>query len=251
MSGLQPTVTEIRHLAWDSTFFGLRIARVEGHRLAQEDIAALDAWCQHERVDCCYFLADASAPGTLALAEAAGFQRMDERVGLEVALGAERPRRDGYPVRGVEAEDVPALEAIAGEAHRGTRFFNDGRFARERCVELYRTWIRNSCLGSADFVWVCEDAAGPTGYATCHLSPDGLGEIGLVGVAERARGQGYGQALIAEALGWLRNQRRTRAHVVTQGANTVARRLYERAGFSVLSSQVWYHRWRTESKTAP
>jgi len=243
-------VIEIRHLAWDSAFFAVRIAQVVGGRLQAQDLPQLDAFCRSERVDCLYFLADAATPADVALAEAAGFHCVDVRLTLEMPLLQVAATPAAQPVRPVTARDVPALEDIAGEAHRGTRFFNDERFPRERCVELYRTWIRNSCLGGADRVWVAEDAGGPAGYVTCHLRPDGAGEIGLVGVAARARGQGYGQALVAAATAWLSQQGCRRARVVTQGGNVAARRLYEAAGFLVVNSQRWYHRWQSPAADA-
>ncbi len=213
-----------------------------GTRLKADDIPELDAWCGREQVDCLYFLADGPAPA--AVAEAAGFVCMDERLTLERPLGTPPAVPHTHAVRPATPDDSSVLEDIAGEAHRGTRFFNDVRFPHERCVALYRTWIRNSVHGGADQVWVCEDAAGLTGYATCHLRPDAVGEIGLVGVAARARGQGVGQALVAVATAWLGAQGCRRARVVTQGRNVAARRLYEGAGFAMVTSQRWYHRWK-------
>jgi dTDP-4-amino-4,6-dideoxy-D-galactose acyltransferase len=235
-------VIEIRHLSWDSAFFALRVAQVVGGRLNAHNLPELEAWCQREQVDCLYFLAD--GPGPAAVAEAAGFRCTDERLTLERRLGPPPAVPQAHAVRPATPGDSPGLEDIAGEAHRGTRFFNDMRFPRERCVALYRTWIRNSVHGGADQVWVCEDAAGLTGYATCHLRPDAVGEIGLVGVAAWARGHGVGKALVAAATGWLGSQGCRRARVVTQGRNVAARRLYEGAEFAVVASQRWYHRWR-------
>ncbi len=177
------------------------------------------------------------------MAEAAGFERVDQRLTLEVAPLPVGSRLQRHVTRLATGDDVSALDHIAGEAHRQTRFFNDVHFPRERCVELYRTWIRNDCSGSADAVWLCADAKGPVGYVSCHLRPGALGEIGLLGVAERARGQKYGQTLLATSLGWLHDRGCTRARVVTQGDNLLARRLYEAAGFAVTSSQFWYHWW--------
>jgi ribosomal protein S18 acetylase RimI-like enzyme len=243
-------VIALRHLEWDSAFFGLRVARVEGHRLGSEDVAAVDGWARAERVDCLYFLADAADAGTLARAEAAGFERVDERITLEAsplprAIAARTAVRSAVPA------DIDALEEIAATAHQDTRFFNDRRFPRERSVELYRTWIRNSCQGWADSVFVTEDAGRPAGYATVHLREGGVGEIGLLGVAEAARGRGHGQALVQEALRWLGDRGSGRARVVTQGGNHGALRLYQAAGFSVARSEVWYHRWAAQGSQSP
>ncbi|MGO9829581.1 MAG: GNAT family N-acetyltransferase [Myxococcaceae bacterium] len=236
---------ELRQLSWDSAFFGLRIARLETRQLFPTDIAGIEAWCSQERIDCLYFLTDASEPESAAVAEAAGFERVDQRVTLAIAPLSGGSRLPRHVTRLATGDDVSALEHIAGEAHRQTRFFNDVHFPRERCAELYRTWIRNDCSGAADAVWLCQDAKGPVGYVSCHLRASTLGEIGLLGVIERARGQKYGQTLVATALSWLHEEGCTKAQVVTQGNNLPARRLYEAAGFALTSSQFWYHRWPT------
>lgn len=231
---------KLRTLAWDSDFFGCRIARLEDTRLEPEDVAALEQAVADERIDCVYLLADETLPPDRALT--AGFWPMDERVTLEL-----EPSPDlappGAAVRPAVAADAPALEDIAAEAHRGTRFFADARFPRERCVELYRTWIRNSLRGMADAVRVVEDASGPAGYATAHLRPGGVGEIGLVGVAARARGRGLGQALVGAVVHWLRARGCARVRVVTQGRNAAALGLYTGAGFRAVRTETWYHRW--------
>ena len=230
----------LRTLAWDSDFFGCRIARLEDTGLEPGDVAALERAVAAEGIDCVYLLADEALPPDRALT--AGFRPMDERVTLELEPVPEIAP-PGAAVRPAVAADGPALEDIAADAHRGTRFFADARFPRERCVELYRTWIRNSLRGSADAVRVVEDASGPAGYATAHLRPGRLGEIGLVGVAARARGQGLGQALVGAVVHWLRAQGCARVRVVTQGQNAAALRLYTGAGFRVLRTETWYHRW--------
>jgi hypothetical protein len=41
-------------LPWDAEHFGVRIARARGTRLTADAVAALDAWCAVNRVDCLY-----------------------------------------------------------------------------------------------------------------------------------------------------------------------------------------------------
>lgn len=235
---------KLRTLAWDSDFFGCRIARLEETSLEPEDVAALDQAVGAAGIDCVYLLAGEALPPARALA--AGFRPMDERVTLELTpLPALAP--PAAAVRPAVAEDGPALEEIAAEAHRGTRFFADEHFPRERSMELYRTWIRNSLAGSADAVLVVEDEAGAAGYATAHLRADGLGEIGLVGVAARARGRGRGQAVLQAVVRWLAEQGCTRVQVVTQARNAAALGLYQGAGFRVARRETWYHRWTRDA----
>jgi ribosomal protein S18 acetylase RimI-like enzyme len=135
------------------------------------------------------------------------------------------------------------LREIAGVSHTDSRFYHDSGFPRQRCDELYRTWIEKSCNGYADIVLVAEVEDTAVGYISCHLLDGGGGQIGLVGVDAQMQGHGLGRALICSALTWFAGQGATRVTVVTQGRNLAAQRLYARSGFVPKSVQLWYHRW--------
>jgi dTDP-4-amino-4,6-dideoxy-D-galactose acyltransferase len=79
---------------------------------------------------------------------------------------------------------------------------------------------------------------------TCLRGDAGTGSIGLVGVAEAARGRGLGGRLVAAALGWFAGQGVERVEVVTQGRNVAAQRLYQAHGFRTRRVEVSFHRWR-------
>jgi ribosomal protein S18 acetylase RimI-like enzyme len=81
------------------------------------------------------------------------------------------------------------------------------------------------------------------GYITCSVT-SGVGQIGLIAVDERCRRRGFGAALLQQAYLWFREQGASRVQVVTQGANSQALRVYQRAGFLVDTIQLWFHWWR-------
>jgi dTDP-4-amino-4,6-dideoxy-D-galactose acyltransferase len=139
--------------------------------------------------------------------------------------------------------DLRALKDIARVSYHDTRFYYDTHFSRERVDQLYEAWIENSCNGFAEEVLVAEDKRHPIGFITCHVKGDGRGQIGLVGVAPAARGAGVGRALVEDAVRWFTERGSTAVSVVTQARNLGAMRLYERCGFKVQQSHLWYHRW--------
>lgn len=239
-----------RFLEWDSDFFGVRIARLQPARSRPAMERALRR-ARRDKIDCLYFLAGAGDAPAVRFAEDNGFRLMDLRVTLEtegaVRRGARRPK--GFRFRLFAPADAAALEAIAGESHRDSRFFADPRFERARCRELYRTWIRKSCEGRADAVWVAEARGAAVGYVTCVRRGKGRGEIGLVGVAPGARGKGVGHRLLVEALRWFSRKGVKRVRVATQGRNPGAQRLYERAGFATRAVELSYHAWLREPKS--
>jgi dTDP-4-amino-4,6-dideoxy-D-galactose acyltransferase len=225
-------------LPWDTEFWGVRIARVEGDTMTRERAAAVEEWAAAADVACLYFLAGEDAASAHA-AEDAGYRLMDVRVGLARAAAAvgRDPR-----VRPFAPVDLPGLRAIARASHGATRFYADPRFPRERCDDLYDTWITRSVEGWADATFVAEHEGRPAGYLSVH----GDGErasIGLVAVAEEARGSGLGAALVDAAIGWAAGRGLPEIAVVTQGRSAAALRVYERRGFAVETLGFWFHRW--------
>jgi ribosomal protein S18 acetylase RimI-like enzyme len=230
-----------RRLEWDSRFFGVEIARVEGGSLDAAGVAAVDRWSADRRIACLYFLADEPGAST-ACAERAGFRLIDVRVELAHALAPPPDARDSR-IRPAVADDVSALRAIARTSHRDSRFYRDERFPRDRCDALYETWIEQSCDGGAAAVLVADVDDRVAGYVTCERPAASAGRIGLFAVAEADRGRGVGRALVAGALSWLAASGATTVDVATQGRNVEAQRLYQVAGFRTAALRLWYHRW--------
>jgi dTDP-4-amino-4,6-dideoxy-D-galactose acyltransferase len=243
-------------LAWDSEFFGCRVGRVHGGRLDRERLAAVDAWCREQSVDCLYFLAGSGDPETAALAEAAGFRLVDLRLTLGAATESLSVPEASPQIRPARPEDVPELRRIAAASHHDSRFYADPRFDRGRCGELYATWIEKSCRAAngdskdgkdkLEEVLLAETVGKAAGYISCLISPrdDGpLAEIGLLAVGAEAQGRGLGSALVGTALRWFVERRASRVRVVTQGRNTRAQRLYQAHGLLTHSIGLWFHRW--------
>lgn len=228
-------------LDWDSTFFGVPIARIRASRLTESRAAGIDAWAEAERIRCLYLLADPNDMTTMRLAEARGYRLVDVRVQYELCLDRINQPARMSEIRLAVADDVPALRAVAACAHRGTRFHNDPGFPEARCDELYATWIERSVRGWADRVFVIGPVGAAFGYVSCH----GDGRFGLVGVREDMRGQGYGLALYQAAYDWFVAERVQPVQFVTQGANIQSQRLCQRIGGRLTSMGLWYHRWLT------
>jgi len=231
-------------LPWDSEFFGVRIAQVDSVAFADSRRAECLNWCHEQRVECAYLFVDSRDQALLDAACGGGFRLVDVRLTLKASarnsIVSELP--DDVRLRASRESDVDALSRIATNAHHDTRFYIDGRFGRARCDALYQLWIAKSCRGWADHVVVAERAGEAVGYVTCHKT-EAAGRLGLVGVAQEARGLGIGRAMIGEALRWLADEGVDDVSVATQARNTAGLSLYQKTGFAVRSIDCGFHKW--------
>lgn len=248
--------TPCRILEWDSEFFGCRIASLAQPGLTEQRVTTAVDWCRSNRVECLYVLSDAEDTVGSRVLEDAGARVMDVRMTFERLFDPvhqhTRPADSSAPtmahatrsaVRASSAVDIPPLRALAETSHKSSRFWADEHFTRERCAELYATWIEKSCRGWADRVFVADSDGRPVGYLSCHLRDSGRGEIGIVAVAPSAQGHGFGGDLLDTALGWFADRKVERVTVVTQGRNIAAQRLYQSRGFVTAKVQLWHHLW--------
>jgi len=241
--------TICEYLEWDSQFFGRRIARANISCLTEKSVDEIDDWCRLHEIDCLYFLASSTDLRTARLAQDNMFRFVDIRVTLD--LHVETARSDDLSpskVRNAVERDIPALRSLARSAHRDSRFYYDGNFPHSQCNQLYETWIERSCRGWAKNVLVAGTRENPQGYLTCHLPNPQVGQIGLLGVGESARGKGIGLDLVSCAGRWFAQEGVEKISVVTQGRNVRAQRLYQRCGFVTRSVELWFHRWFSETR---
>ncbi len=240
-------------LEWDSTFFGMTIARVNSNRLDAQTVTQVMDWCQEKKVICLYFLADSNHVETIRQAEKNGFYLTDIRVTYELPLYGFEDRYVPNPeIRNAVPEDLPFLRAITRSSYSDSRFYYDGHFSQESCDRLYEIWIEKSLSGFAQAVLVMGGPGKPEGFITCDkLFPEAKGKIGLVGVSRNARGRGIGQALVQASVHWFAGQGLDSVQVVTQGRNLAAQRLYQKGGFLTNEVKFWYHRWFGEELELP
>lgn len=229
-------------LDWDTEFFGVPIAKIEGDHLTDEVIAQVWQWSRDHRIACLYFLCAADDDQSVAIAEQTGFHLVDVRMDLSWRVQAVT-NDSKIEVRRFQLPDLSPLQEIARSAYESTRFYYDHHFPRALVSGLYRAWITKSCETGADAVFVAlhQDAVG--GFITCRLEEPQRGRIGLLGVNETARGAGVGQALVKAAQRYFSDQAVDEVFVVTQGRNIAAQRLYQTNGFRPHSMHLWYHKW--------
>jgi ribosomal protein S18 acetylase RimI-like enzyme len=236
-------------LPWDSEHFGMAVAQVRGRRLDDETGRAVAAWEARNRIACTYLFADPDDRQTARTAWDHAFMLVDLRLHLRANV-VDGPAPEG--VRTARTGDLPALRAIATTAHTDTRFFFDERFPREAAARLYEVWLERSLAGTiADVVLTTEVDGYPAGYLTAAFDPvSSLMTIGLLAVAEPARGTGVGGRLLAALNAHARAIGADRISVATQARNVAAQRLYQASGYRTSQADAVYHRWAPERADA-
>jgi dTDP-4-amino-4,6-dideoxy-D-galactose acyltransferase len=238
-------------LAWDSEFFGRRIARFEGTRFTPADGDAAIRFCTEHAIDCLYILLEASDAASIATAQDFGARFVDLRMTFEATLdeSVDVPAGPAMPgeIRAATEHDVPAMRRVAAVSHRDTRFYADPHFDRDRVDLLYQIWIEKSYRGFADTVLVIDVGGEVAGYITCHLDDSVTGRIGLIALRPDLRGCGTGVCLLQAARKWLITAGCQSWKVTTQGSNVPASRLYQACGFRTAAVQLWFHLWPAEA----
>ncbi len=238
-----------RLLPWDSKFFGFKTAQVNRSRLTIEYLNDILSWCDHNAIECLYFLADPDHPETVRLAENHGFRFVDIRVSLLRKNTNSRLETEKLPIhiRPCRPDDLPHLINIARISFNTTRFYADPGFSPQACSALYETWVRNDCHNLSIQMFIATSVDQIAGFISCQLTEgEKRGKISLIGVADRARGRGIGLRLVGNAVRWLLEQGAEEIEVVTQGRNVPALRMFGQHGFLIESVQLWYHKWFVE-----
>ena len=211
-------------LEFDSEWFGVKVGRYDG------DPRAAEEWALANGIDCLYTLVPMEGIGTSVWwATQHGFQVTDVRIEFEAETEIW-----GEPLREPEGNDWVEVERIARTSFRRTRFHNDRHFDLDRVNEMYVNWIRTS----GAMVLVSDGPEGPAGFVTV-----GATNLELIAVDEAQRGLHHGEKLTQAALrvAYMKGIRTLK--VVTQSGNHAAQRTFRSAGFRLVDTSIWLHKW--------
>lgn len=140
-------------------------------------------------------------------------------------------------------EVSPELEQLALAAGSYSHFRMDPEFPRGLFFKIYHEWIKNSVNKSIACDIITIKDQDKTVAMTTLGTKNNRGDIGLLAVDANFRGKNFGTKIVVAAQLYFISQGFTLAQVVTQVANTPARRLYEKCGFRPEKFENFYHFW--------
>ncbi len=142
-------------------------------------------------------------------------------------------------VRIAQVADFPEVERLTLAVYLG-----EGFTPPERAAGLRETAVR----AAATELLVAEPQAGGLAGTVSYIgrggpyrqiAQDDEGEVRLLAVAPRSRGQGTGEALVRACIAAARRDGKRALVLSTQPSMLAAQRLYERLGFQRVSERDW------------
>ena len=218
-------------LAWDSMFFKRRIGTITGPWTV-DGVAADVAAARTQRYDYLTSRPPMADGVAVRAVEQSGFYLTD--VGVTWSTGVEeylhRHDLSTAAARVATDGDLAWLRLAATTLFVQSRFYHDPFYPQAAADRMHVAWLENSVRGiAADAVWVLPGA----GLVTCKVSPDGAGQVVLIGVLDGAQRRGVGRTLMTAALRWFHGRAVRTVMVKTQVKNLKAMNFYRRLGFTL------------------
>ena len=222
---------------WDSDFFNLRIGYAEIS--SQQD--ATDFASMHGSLKNEYDLIYVFDSSRIAFS-AEGAKLVDEKI-LYSKLCENRDKYDEVMLYMPEKPN-DTLYNLALVSGGYSRFKLDERLPNDSYERLYRKWVENACPtpGTNKKIFVYS----PDGIAKGMITVDNKGDkaqIGLVAINPDCQNKGIGTKIMSTLEYILYREGVWSIDVVTQAANKVACRWYEKNGFTIKSITNIYHWW--------
>lgn len=234
------------HLEWDTKFFGFGVARIRQAVLDEADLSKTLEMLRENNYRMVYWQISADQYESSRIAKLNGGFLADEKVTYVKKLVGISDSLEAFAYTPVPYPDtIPdaAMIKLALQSGEYSRFRLDPKFPRQLYDKLYTCWITRSVSKEiAREVLIVKEQSDLLGLITLGIKDD-RADIGLVAVAEHARGKGVGRALVTVANRYFMERSYAFAQVVTQRSNFGACRLYETCGYNIENVENVFHFW--------
>ncbi len=235
-------VADFKSLDWDSSFLGISTGMITRQNLTEIEIGNILEKMKMDGYHLVYYPAAYKIERTLV--NRFNGIMADEKITFTKTIGKiTRQETDDHIISYAHKNVSPELLDLAWESGIYSRFNVDPHFKNNEFRQLYKTWIERSVNREiAKDVLIYKDGPSIGGMITLG-EKNNKGDIGLVAVAESARGKGIGKKLMTAAENAFRDMGYNEVQVVTQGVNVPAMNLYQSCGYTIDERLFYYHFW--------
>lgn len=234
---LGENIIDIGRLDWDSEILGLNLYRINKIELnSEKDYEIIKKFIdfiklKFDGIDCITCKIESTKISLIGDLQKNGFILAGLPIKLFVNISNIIDYND-HNIRLFKKEDVNALSKLARNTFLNAYRYNDKNFDKDKVDDLYAEWIKNSCNGRADAVFVYEENDIPSGFIACNIK-DNSGLIDLIAVSKDLRGKGIGTKLILNSLSWFKGKGLSKVKVSTEAMNYPSLSMYQKAGFNI------------------
>jgi len=223
----------IEKLQWDTDFFGYDVGQV----IFTDDVKIDDILKEAEKFKLVYLVSGQEInykPVRLQLVD------IKTKLTKEVSIKEDCLTNNIAEYDGNNDEQLIQLALQSGIY---SRFKKDQNFKHNEYERLYLRWITLSINKTlADNVIVYKEKDCYRGFITVRVKGD-FPTIGLIAVEEQSRGKGIGRSLLHYVNNIIKKMELHKIEVTTQFENKPSLRLYESAGYKIVSKRYIYHIW--------
>lgn len=224
-------------LDWDTAQLGIPTAKVTS--ITPEILAE----AKQAGIALIYFQTLESDVPQIKLAKELGGILVDNKITYLMSLKNLSIPLDADVTSFAQKNPSDALIHLAYESGLYSRFRADPHLTEKQFHAVYTTWITNSVNHTvADDVLVIAENNQLLGMVTVG-EKNHRGDIGLLAVAENARGKNIGTRLVKAAQNYFIQKNYSHSQVVTQQTNIPACKLYEKCGYAIEKTECFFHFW--------
>lgn len=230
---------KIIYLDWDSLHFKRKIAMLmERDRIEWQEV---DDYADRNRIDCIYFFCSSSNFTNILQSQAHGFRYMDTRITFSKTINKNTFKNGHEKVYVAQPDELPEIFSLVFYNHRNTRFFIDNNFSTNDSLRMYQLWLEKDLTRQS--LYVTKNRLGKISGYVSFLIENNKASLGLIGVASRFKKQGLGESLLSQVEISAFEKSCKQLVIATQANNIPAVRLYEKQGYRLVESGIWFHKW--------
>jgi dTDP-4-amino-4,6-dideoxy-D-galactose acyltransferase len=230
---------QIQLLAWDSDFFGYKVGKLN---LSSTDFLKNESIENHDYELIYIFSENAIEDKTLLKI---GAKLQDIKIELVRAIQDNleiNNNQNNLELKPIKVFSNNLFDLVL-ESGVYSRFKQDRRFIKNEFERLYKAWIEKALKDDEAQVIGAFVNNELLGFVSLTLK-NGIADIGLIAVHEKARGKHIGKRLLEAAYNYACQNLSKTITVVTQETNTPAMQFYLNNGFKIYKRNFIYHLWK-------